>query len=98
MKKERYAIINVGLLYGVIVRDYKSVKQAAASWGTSAEAIEDLLSGKIPRLDALKRILDGAKLSAEEVILAPAHKKTDGPQRRVLPGRWENKRLTSHEG
>ena len=69
--KKRYARINVGLLYNALMRE-GGISQAAARWRTSDAAINQLLTGEIPRLDSLKRILTGAKLAADQLILGPA--------------------------
>lgn len=69
--KKRYARINVGLLYNAIMHE-GGISQAAARWRTSDAAINSLLKGEIPRLDSLKRILTGAKLAADQLILGPA--------------------------
>jgi len=57
----------VAILYQAILRE-GSIVRAAALWRTSPACLYKLLDGELPRLDAVKRILAGAKLSADQLM------------------------------
>ena len=71
---KRQIDIDVGLLYQAIMRE-GSLMKAAALWRTSSKAINQLLAGETPRLDALKRILAGSGIPADKLIRGPGGRK-----------------------
>ena len=57
----------------------------AKGWGVAATCVNvgvnnktlaKILSGRIPRLDAFNRVVDGLDIPFEEAVIAPTHKAT----------------------
>jgi len=96
------ADIDVGLLLKAIQdAGFAGIEDAAAACETSPTSFKKLLNfqGELPRCDALFRICNRLKIDVKElVICAATHKKTNGPQGRVLSGRWPADKVTRYDG
>ena len=95
------ADIDVGLLLKAIQdAGFSGIEDAAAACETSPTSFKKLLNfqGELPRCDALFRICNRLKIDLKELIICAAtHKKTTGPQGRVLSGRWPVNPLAGHD-
>ena len=82
------AAINVPrILQAMEVKQLKKV-DVCRLCGVNNKTLATILRGEIPhRIDPLYRILKGLQLSAQEVIIAAAHKKAEGSRLRVVSNR-----------
>jgi transcriptional regulator with XRE-family HTH domain len=56
--------------------------------GVNNKTLAKILRGEVPRrIDALYRVLNGLQVSSQEVVVAPASKKAQGPRLYVVPSR-----------
>ncbi len=81
------------------------MKKAATKWRVDTNSIEMLFENKLPRLDALHRICEGAKIKPSDIILAvgETYAATFDPQgkpqnRNVLPFRRKDEPVTKDAG
>jgi hypothetical protein len=86
MEQPKNIVVNVGLLYDAITAA-GGMKRAAAKWRVDTNRINMLLlHNKVPRLDCLKRICDGAKIKPSELIhMGPVARKSQNMPGKVVP-------------
>lgn len=66
---QREVLVNVPLLLQTISRA-GGIARAAALWRTSPGTLHKLLAGKRPSIDAMTRVINGSKLSWEQLFLS----------------------------
>ena len=95
------AVVDVGLLLKAIQNaGYAGIEDAGMACQTAPGNFRKLLDfrGDLPRCDALFRICNGLNIDIRELVIsAGTHKKENGSQGRVLPGRWPTHPIAGHD-